>query len=130
MTIFTPCILRNDISSLSPSMRGCHSGPPTTMPRVMNKLAAAAPTARDSSDGSGALLMLVDDLGSFNFDKDGYLYLEGRNSEMIKVGAHRVNPLEIEEVINKLDFVSESALIGVEDELLGQKLRAFIVGEE
>ncbi|TQV88911.1 class I adenylate-forming enzyme family protein [Aliikangiella coralliicola] len=63
-------------------------------------------------------------------DDEGYLYLVGRNSDMIKVGAHRINPLELEEVINKLGFVQESAVIGIEDEILGQKLRAFIVGEE
>jgi acyl-CoA synthetase (AMP-forming)/AMP-acid ligase II len=68
------------------------------------------------------------DLG--HLDEDGYLFLEGRNSEMIKVGAHRINPLELEEVINKLPFINESAVIGVDDELLGQKLRAFVVGEE
>ncbi len=64
------------------------------------------------------------------FDHEGFLFLKGRNSEMIKVGAHRINPLELEEVINKLDFISESAVIGVDDEFLGQKLRVFIVGSE
>jgi len=63
-------------------------------------------------------------------DDDGYIFLEGRNSDMIKVGAHRINPLEIEEVINKLEFVKESAVIGVDDEVLGQKLRAFLVGSD
>lgn len=63
-------------------------------------------------------------------DEDGYLFLQGRNSEMIKVGAHRINPLEIEEIINTLPFIDESAVIGIDDEILGQKLRACIVGEE
>jgi len=65
-----------------------------------------------------------------HIDEDGFLFLEGRNNDMIKVGAHRINPLELEEVINKLDFVNESAVIGVDDEILGQKLRAFVVGDE
>ncbi|MCW9016440.1 MAG: acyl--CoA ligase, partial [Kangiellaceae bacterium] len=63
-------------------------------------------------------------------DDDGFIFLVGRNSDMIKVGAHRINPSELEEVINKVDCVDESAVVGVADELLGQKLRAFIVGEE
>ena len=63
-------------------------------------------------------------------DEDGYLYLQGRKNDMIKVGAHRINPLELEEVINKLDFIDESAVIGIDDEMLGQKLRAFVVGDE
>lgn len=63
-------------------------------------------------------------------DDDGYLFLQGRNSDMIKVGAHRINPLELEEIINNITFVHESAVIGIDDPLLGQKLCAFIVGEE
>jgi len=63
-------------------------------------------------------------------DADGYIFLEGRNSDMIKVGAHRIHPQELEEVINKLNFISECAVIGIDDEILGQKLKAFIVGDE
>ncbi len=63
-------------------------------------------------------------------DDDDYLFLQGRNTDMIKVGAHRINPLELEEVINQLAFVYESAVIGIDDEILGQKLCAYIVGEE
>jgi len=63
-------------------------------------------------------------------DSDGYLYLQGRRNDMIKVGSHRVNPLELEEVINKLLFINESAVVGVEDEILGQALCVFVVGDE
>jgi len=63
-------------------------------------------------------------------DADGYIFLEGRNSDMIKVGAHRIHPQELEEVINKLNFISECAVIGIDDEILGQKLKVFIVGDE
>ncbi len=68
------------------------------------------------------------DLG--HLDGDGFLYLAGRKDDMIKVGDNRINPLEIEEQINRLDFVSESVIIGVSDELLGNKLVAFIVAEK
>lgn len=68
------------------------------------------------------------DLG--HLDEDGFLYLEGRSSDMIKVGAHRINPLELEEVINRLEFIAESAVVGVEDEMLGHKLSAYLVGDE
>jgi len=63
-------------------------------------------------------------------DSDGYIYLKGRNSDMIKVGAHRIHPLELEEVINMLDFISECAVTGIDDEMLGQKLQAYVVGDE
>lgn len=63
-------------------------------------------------------------------DSEGYLYLEGRYSDMIKVGAHRINPKEIEEIVDKLDFVNESAVVGVADKVMGQRLKLYIVGEE
>jgi len=63
-------------------------------------------------------------------DPDGYIFLKGRNSDMIKVGAHRIHPLELEEIINRLDFVSECAVTGIDDEMLGQKLQAYVVGHE
>ena len=60
-------------------------------------------------------------------DQDGYFYIEGRRSDMIKSGAHRINPKEIEEVIAELDAVAEVAVVGVSDEILGQTIKAVIV---
>lgn len=60
-------------------------------------------------------------------DDDGYLYIVGRSSEMIKSGAHRISPKDIEEAILELEGIEEVAVIGVEDELLGQVIKAVIV---
>ena len=60
-------------------------------------------------------------------DEDGYLYIVGRSSEMIKSGAHRISPKDIEEVIQELDGVEEVAVVGVTDDLLGQSIKAVIV---
>lgn len=60
-------------------------------------------------------------------DEDGYLYLTGRSSEFIKTGAHRVSPLEIEEVISEVKGVREVAVVGAPDEMLGEIIRAVIV---
>lgn len=60
-------------------------------------------------------------------DEDGYLYISGRSSEMIKSGAHRINPAEIEEVILEMDGIEEAVAIGVEDELLGHVIKVVIV---
>jgi acyl-CoA synthetase (AMP-forming)/AMP-acid ligase II len=60
-------------------------------------------------------------------DDDGYLYIEGRSSDMIKTGANRVSPVEIEEVIAALDGVSEVGVLGVGDDLLGQIIVAIVV---
>ena len=35
-------------------------------------------------------------------DEEGYLFLAGRRSDMIKTGAHRVHPKDVEEVIAEL----------------------------
>ena len=42
-------------------------------------------------------------------DDEGYLFIVGRESEMIKSGAHRIAPREIEEVIERVPGVRECA---------------------
>ncbi len=65
------------------------------------------------------------DLG--HLDADGFLFLAGRRSDMIKTGAHRVHPGDIEEVIAEVPGVAENAVIGVDDDTLGQVVKAFVV---
>jgi acyl-CoA synthetase (AMP-forming)/AMP-acid ligase II len=60
-------------------------------------------------------------------DDEGYLYLVGRKSEMLKSGAHRIAPKEIEEVLQEHDAVYEAAVVGVEDEILGEAIKACVV---
>lgn len=60
-------------------------------------------------------------------DDDGFFYIVGRSSEMIKSGAHRISPKDIEEVILELDGVEEVAVVGVTDDMLGQVIKAVIV---
>lgn len=60
-------------------------------------------------------------------DSDGYLFLEGRRTDMIKVGAHRIFPKDVEEAIAELPGIAEVAVVGIEDELLGQVIKAFVV---
>jgi acyl-CoA synthetase (AMP-forming)/AMP-acid ligase II len=62
-----------------------------------------------------------------HLDDEGFLFLSGRRSDMIKTGAHRVHPKDIEEVIAELAEVAEVAVIGIDDELLGQVIKACIV---
>jgi acyl-CoA synthetase (AMP-forming)/AMP-acid ligase II len=60
-------------------------------------------------------------------DADGYLYIDGRSSDMIKSGANRISPKEIEEVIQELEDVHEVAVVGTPDELLGEIIKAYVV---
>ena len=68
------------------------------------------------------------DLG--HVDAEGYLYIDGRAVEMIKVGAFRVSPQEVEEVLATFPGVQEVAVTGVADEVLGQSIKAVIVLRE
>jgi acyl-CoA synthetase (AMP-forming)/AMP-acid ligase II len=63
-------------------------------------------------------------------DEEGYLYIVSRKSDMIKSGAHRIAPKEIEDSILEHEAVHEVAVLGVDDEILGEAIRACIVLKE
>jgi len=60
-------------------------------------------------------------------DADGFFYHRGRASEILKIGGHRVSPVEIEQRIERHPDVAEAAVIGVKDDLLGEVPAALIV---
>jgi fatty-acyl-CoA synthase len=64
-----------------------------------------------------------------HFDSDGRLFVDGRDDEMIVSGGENVFPREVEDLLADLEGVSEVAIIGVEDETFGQRLKAFVVLE-
>ncbi|MFC5476097.1 malonate--CoA ligase [Paraherbaspirillum soli] len=61
------------------------------------------------------------------FDGDGYLAIVGRSKDLIISGGYNVYPKEIEMVIDELDGVLESAVIGVPDADFGEAVTAVIV---
>ena len=73
-------------------------------------------------------LMSTGDVG--HLDAMGYLFVDGRDDEMIVSGGENVFPREIEELLGGLDEVDEVACIGVDDETFGKRLKAFIVLRE
>ncbi|MBN2038788.1 MAG: acyl--CoA ligase [Spirochaetes bacterium] len=60
-------------------------------------------------------------------DEEGFLYLVGRKDGLLKVGGHRINPQEIEDVIMESELIVETAVIGIPDKLLGNKLVSLVV---
>ena len=62
-------------------------------------------------------------------DENGFLYIVSRKSDLIKCGSHRIAPKEIEEIIHESEAVHEVAVVGIEDEILGESIHAFVVLE-
>jgi acetyl-CoA synthetase len=60
-------------------------------------------------------------------DKEGYWFLHGRSDDTIKIAGKRVGPAEVESVLVSHGSVTESAAIGVPDELKGEVLVCFVV---
>jgi len=60
-------------------------------------------------------------------DEDGYLFLSGRRSELIKSGGHRISPFEVEAAVARAAGVVDVAVSGVPDDVLGETIAAFIV---
>jgi acyl-CoA synthetase (AMP-forming)/AMP-acid ligase II len=62
-----------------------------------------------------------------HFDSDGRLFIDGRDDEMIVSGGENVFPREVEDLLADHESVLEVAVVGVEDEEFGQRLKAFVV---
>jgi acyl-CoA synthetase (AMP-forming)/AMP-acid ligase II len=60
-------------------------------------------------------------------DEDGYFFVTGRKDNQLKVGGHRVNPQEIEEVIVESGYAVECIVFGIPDPLLGHRLEGLVV---
>jgi acyl-CoA synthetase (AMP-forming)/AMP-acid ligase II len=76
---------------------------------------------KDVIDG----LMATGDVG--HFDQAGRLFIDGRDDEMIVSGGENVFPQEVEELLAKRDDIEEVAVVGVDDDDWGQRLRAVVV---
>jgi malonyl-CoA/methylmalonyl-CoA synthetase len=61
------------------------------------------------------------------FDADGYLWIVGRSKDLIISGGYNVYPKEVEAVIDDLDGVLESAVIGVPHPDFGEAVVAVVV---
>ncbi len=65
------------------------------------------------------------DLGSFG--QDGYLTIVGRGKDLIISGGFNVYPKEVEDVLNDLPGIAESAVIGVPHPDFGEAVVAVVV---
>jgi malonyl-CoA/methylmalonyl-CoA synthetase len=67
------------------------------------------------------------DLGKV--DADGYFYLTDRIKHIIITGGENVSAKEVENVINGVDGVAESAVVGIADETWGEKVVAAVAAK-
>jgi len=63
-------------------------------------------------------------------DSQGFFYVTGRKDDVLKVGGHKINPIEIEDTLMETGLLIEAVVMGVPDELLGNKLIAVMVKKE
>jgi len=93
----------------------------------MRRGADAAPEYRyvgaeaESRDGGWESL---GDLGYF--DRDGYLYITDRESDMVLVGGRNVYPAEVESALEEHPRVASSCVIGLPHDDLGNVLHAIV----
>jgi long-chain acyl-CoA synthetase len=94
---------------------------PTIMKGYLNR-----PEATDETIDEGWLH--TGDIGVM--DEDGYIRIVDRKKDMILVSGFNVYPNEIEEVIARLDSVTEVGVIGVPDEKTGESVKAYVVSSD
>jgi fatty-acyl-CoA synthase len=81
-------------------------------------------TGGGTKDRVGSLLA-TGDLGFI--DETGRLYVGGRDDDMIISGGENVFPREVEDLLSSHPAVADAAVVGVPDEVFGQRLAAWIV---
>jgi len=81
------------------------------------------------TDGGGKEIvggmMRTGDVG--RLDDGGRLFVEGRDDEMIVSGGENVFPREVEDLLADHPEIEEVAVVGVEDQEFGERLKAFVV---
>ena len=64
------------------------------------------------------------------FTKDGCLYIVGRKDDLIIRGGVNIYPVQLEEKIRSMSYVRECAVVGVEDEVLGERVVCFVIFQD
>jgi long-chain acyl-CoA synthetase len=58
-------------------------------------------------------------------DDEGYFFVVGRQDDLLKVGGHRLSPQDIEDALMESGLFIEAVVLGIPDELLGNKMVVF-----
>ncbi len=95
---------------------------PTVMKEYMHHPEETAQTLRRHADG--LTWVYTGDLGKM--DEQGFVYFKGRAKRMIITSGYNVYPAQIENILDALDMVQMSCVIGVPDSYKMQKVKAFV----
>jgi bile acid-coenzyme A ligase len=114
-------ILDDDGAELPPGEVGGVYMIPDTGPGTTYHYIGAEPQSIDGWESVG-------DMGWL--DEEGYLYLADRRTDMILSGGANVYPAEIEAAIDAHEGVRSSAVIGLPDDDLGQRVHAIVDAED
>ena len=96
---------------------------PTVMKEYIRHPEETAKTLRHHADGLDWIY--TGDLGVM--DDEGFIYFKGRAKRMIVTSGYNVYPAAVENIIDALDFVQMSCVIGVPDPYKMQRVKAFVM---
>jgi long-chain acyl-CoA synthetase len=60
-------------------------------------------------------------------DADGFLFVTGREKDLIIRGGVNISPVEVDNVLNQMPEIAEAASAGVPDPIYGEEVAAFVV---
>jgi oxalate---CoA ligase len=89
-------------------------------PTVITQYESPGYDVRFDADG----WLRTGDLGYF--DDDGYLFIMGRDDDVINRGGEKIYPLEIEEILASVDGVARVAVVASDHDVFGQVPVAFV----
>ncbi len=100
-------------------------------PGTVGEIYMRSSTGAETYRYVGAEAKRIDDgwesLGDLGWiDEDGYVYLSDRLGDMILSGGANIYPAEVEAAIEEHDAVESSAVIGLPDEDLGNRVHALV----
>jgi long-chain acyl-CoA synthetase len=112
-------LLPGDVGEIcvAPASRGDWKGIYTPMIGYWGRPDATAEALRGGIYHTGDLGLLAD---------DGNLYIRGRRNELILRGGANVYPAEVERILQEDPRVLASAVLGIEDERLGERVMAAV----
>ena len=96
---------------------------PTMMKGYLKNSEETALTLRKHADG--LTWVYTGDLGVM--DSEGFVFFKGRAKRMIITSGYNVYPAAVENIIDSLDIVQMSCVIGVPDPYKMQKIKAFVM---